>query len=75
MAKKAIDSEAAKKKTPRAAREKTLAQLNKQSVTSDERHHLISEAAYYRAERRGFSPGSELEDWLAAEEEIRGALG
>ena len=27
-------------------------------------------AAYYRAERRGFAPGHEVEDWLAAEAEI-----
>ena len=26
----------------------------------------IAEAAYYRAERRGFEPGRETEDWLAA---------
>jgi hypothetical protein len=31
---------------------------------------MIAEAAYYRAERRGFAPGFELEDWLAAEREI-----
>jgi hypothetical protein len=31
---------------------------------------MVAEAAYYRAERRGFAPGSEMEDWLAAEEEI-----
>jgi hypothetical protein len=30
----------------------------------------IAEAAYYRAERRGFVPGSEIEDWLAAEDEL-----
>ena len=30
----------------------------------------IATAAYYRAERRGFSPGRELEDWLEAEREI-----
>jgi hypothetical protein len=35
-----------------------------------ERHSLIEEAAYYRAEKRGFMPGHELEDWLAAEEEM-----
>jgi hypothetical protein len=35
------------------------------------RHTLTAEAAYYRAERRGFKPGHELEDWLAAEAEIR----
>lgn len=32
---------------------------------------LISENAYYRAERRGFTPGEELADWLAAEAEVR----
>ncbi len=30
----------------------------------------IAERAYYRAEKRGFVPGHELEDWLAAEREI-----
>jgi hypothetical protein len=30
-------------------------------------HRMISEAAYYLAARRNFVPGSELEDWLAAE--------
>jgi hypothetical protein len=31
---------------------------------------MIAERAYYRAEKRGFVPGHELEDWLAAEREI-----
>jgi len=30
----------------------------------------IAEAAYYRAESRGFEPGRETEDWLAAEAEV-----
>jgi hypothetical protein len=34
------------------------------------REQMIAEAAYYRAERRGFAPGAEMEDWLAAEREI-----
>lgn len=33
---------------------------------------MIAEMAYYRAERRGFAPGGELEDWLEAEAEVRG---
>jgi len=36
----------------------------------EEREYMIAEAAYYRAERRGFAPGSEMEDWLQAETEI-----
>jgi hypothetical protein len=31
---------------------------------------LIAEAAYYLAEKRGFSAGNELEDWLVAEREV-----
>ncbi len=30
----------------------------------------IAEAAYYRAERRGFQGGCPIEDWLAAEREM-----
>jgi hypothetical protein len=30
----------------------------------------IAEAAYYRAEQRGFEPGREAEDWLAAEADV-----
>ena len=30
----------------------------------------IALAAYYRAEKRGFEPGHEIEDWLAAEAEL-----
>ena len=35
-----------------------------------EREAMIRKTAYLRAERRGFSPGQELEDWLAAETEV-----
>ena len=31
---------------------------------------MIAEAAYYYAEKRGFEPGHELEDWLEAEARI-----
>jgi len=37
---------------------------------SESREARIAEAAYWRAERRGFAPGHELEDWLNAEKEI-----
>jgi hypothetical protein len=35
-----------------------------------ERREMISTAAYYRAQKRGFEPGHELEDWFAAETAI-----
>lgn len=34
----------------------------------------IAERAYYKAERRGFVPGFELDDWLAAEREVAQSL-
>lgn len=37
---------------------------------SDSREARIAEAAYWRAERRGFAPGGEIQDWLEAEKEI-----
>jgi sterol desaturase/sphingolipid hydroxylase (fatty acid hydroxylase superfamily) len=32
-------------------------------------HAMVAEAAYYKAERRGFAPGWEMADWLDAEKE------
>lgn len=39
-------------------------------VDSDQRRSYIEVAAYFIAERRGFSEGHEAEDWAAAEAEI-----
>jgi hypothetical protein len=36
----------------------------------EERLRHISEAAYYLAERRGFAPGFEHDDWVQAEAEV-----
>ena len=37
--------------------------------SDEKRISRIAESAYYKAEARGFSPGCELDDWLAAEAE------
>lgn len=39
-------------------------------ITPEERWKMIAVAAYHRAEKRGFAPGDELEDWAEAEKEI-----
>jgi hypothetical protein len=44
------------------------------NISQEELRRLISEAAYYRAKQRGFAPGHELEDWIAAEAEVIGRL-
>ena len=35
-----------------------------------ELYEMIAEAAYYRAQKRGFLPGLEAQDWLDAEAEV-----
>jgi hypothetical protein len=37
------------------------------SIDPDSRRRLVAAEAYFRAERRGFASGHELEDWVAAE--------
>ena len=39
-------------------------------VTPEQRLHMIAEAAYFMAEKRGFSEGKAEADWLCAETEI-----
>jgi hypothetical protein len=34
------------------------------------RHSQIAETAYFLSQARGFAPGREFDDWLAAEREI-----
>lgn len=36
-------------------------------IEPDARRAMIAETAYYRAQKRGFDPGHEIEDWLEAE--------
>jgi hypothetical protein len=36
-------------------------------IEPDTRRAMIAETAYYRAQKRGFDPGHEIEDWLEAE--------
>ncbi len=40
------------------------------AVPADLRHRWIAEAAYYRAQQRGFRNGSPEQDWAAAEADI-----
>jgi hypothetical protein len=54
-----------RKKTPN---KKTATKTT--GVSSDVRLQMIREAAYYKAEKRGFSPGNDHQDWVEAEQEI-----
>ena len=54
---------------PQSAPGAALASGNS-DVSPDERHQRIAEAAYHRAEQRGFTNGDPLQDWLEAEAQV-----
>jgi len=70
--KKATPAAAAPPATPQEPTEVTATHLERREIPSfsESREARIAEAAYWRAERRGFVAGQELDDWLAAEREI-----
>jgi Protein of unknown function (DUF2934) len=58
--------------TKRASPVKSVPTLKKVAARSigidpEVRRKLVAAEAYYLAERRGFTSGNELEDWVAAE--------
>jgi hypothetical protein len=67
--KKRARSRTTSESTPRSATASSAA------VSDEVRRAMISEAAYLRAEQRGFASGYELEDWLLAEREVDALLG
>ena len=52
--------------------EPEVASSSSLSWDAESREARISEAAFFRAAARGFEPGHEWDDWLAAEKEIDG---
>lgn len=44
------------------------------NVNDNKRRQMIAEAAYFRAERYGFSGGDALRDWCEAEAEVNARL-
>jgi hypothetical protein len=45
------------------------------ALSAQDRRMLIARAAYFRAEKRGFAPGAELQDWIEAEAEVLRLIG
>ena len=51
-----------------------FAEEQDRTPSPEQQHRMIAQRAYYRAERRRFEPGHELEDWLEAEAELKAEL-
>jgi hypothetical protein len=43
-------------------------------ISAEERRAMIAECAYLRAERRGFTTGDPIGDWLESEKEVDALL-
>jgi hypothetical protein len=78
-AKKVATKKAVKKKaaSPKKAATKKAARKTAKSsrpaqleISLEERWKMVAVAAYHKAEKRGFAPGHELDDWTEAEKEI-----
>lgn len=84
VAKAAAEAKPAAAKKPRAPRKsptaKTTAAVDVVVVaatlepTAEDVGSMIATAAYYLAAARNFSPGHELDDWLAAERVVHSQL-
>ena len=75
--KSASNKQNAKKTQLRPSRAKETLHLKNKVVpphSEDEITGMIATAAYFYAEHRRFEPGYELEDWLAAERQIKSKL-
>jgi hypothetical protein len=43
-------------------------------ISNEQRLGMIAEAAYYKAQQRGFAGGNPVDDWLTAESEVDALL-
>ncbi len=81
-AKKTVKKKVAKKKVATTKKKAVAKKARKNSekpssldITSEERWKMIAVTAYHKAEKRGFIPGDELQDWAESEKEIDKLLG
>lgn len=69
------ESKTTRRRSPQRAANPPTVLPARGEISNNARYLMIQKAAYLRAERRGFAPGFELDDWLAAENEIDALLG
>lgn len=68
-------SAATKTRTRRPVTETPRARVKRSGhLAPEDRMRFIAEAAYFKAEQRGFAGGGELGDWIEAEAEIDALL-
>jgi len=59
-----------KLKKPAMGKSKAASSSSGKFITQEQRQQMIAEAAYFLAEKRGFTGGDPAADWLYAEDQI-----
>lgn len=67
---KAAAKKPAAKKIPASQTPLKPSTAPKPALSTEQRNHYVAVAAFYLAERRGFTLGDPVNDWLAAEAEV-----
>ena len=67
---KAKTSTSRRNKTGTSAKSTGSKQSVPVAISSQQRQQMINESAYYIAQRRGFTGGNPMDDWLMAEIEV-----
>jgi Protein of unknown function (DUF2934) len=62
------------KAATKTAKRRVNSRPKKVALSPQLREEMIREAAYFRAEKRGFDGGDPLADWLSSEQEVDTAL-
>ena len=68
-----MESEKSQSKSTKHTKKELSAVVNKSKsrLNEKDRNAHVAVSAYYKAQARGFEPGSELTDWLAAEMDVK----
>ncbi len=66
-----VESAVKKSKTSKTAPQRHVDKtVAIQRITSEQRHNMVAEAAYFIAEKRSFAGSSRMDDWLQAEADV-----
>jgi hypothetical protein len=71
---RAVKSRAAKRSHDAHPPTNSIVTRSSAYIEPETRDAMVAEAAYFRSAHRGFEPGHEVDDWLAAESDIDAAL-
>jgi len=74
VGKPAVTKKAVTKKKTASKKKVSKKAVVSKTITSEQRYQMVQEAAYHLAEKSGFDSSYDLDNWLAAEAQIKAKL-